>query len=73
MLIGWFDAHVSTPQGPYPTASDKNFLSRKTGLKIEQVEHFFANARRVSRNYWTVKERANVRRLRRQKNEKKGF
>ncbi|KAL7347515.1 hypothetical protein P7C65_06s1g09050 [Encephalitozoon intestinalis] len=43
MLRRWLKEHLSNP---YPTKIEKKILSKETGLKLSQIDNWFANARK---------------------------
>ncbi|KAJ3430433.1 homeobox protein transcription factor [Anaeramoeba flamelloides] len=46
ILTEYFKRYLYTPNGPYPSKSDKISLSKETNLSFHQVQNFFGNARR---------------------------
>jgi Homeobox KN domain len=42
-LMNWYTSH---PVHPYPTRSEKEHLSKVTGMNLKQIENWFINARR---------------------------
>jgi len=41
-LLKWFDEHI---ENPYPSETDKEVLSKETGLNVEQISTWFINQR----------------------------